>query len=462
MTAHSFSSFVALRYSIPDLRTGMSGFLSVVSLLGLSLGVFALIVVNSVMNGFERELQNRMLSILPHAQIIMPLVSIPAHTKASSAAMSISSVPISSMSAQNISMTKLPSVVPLWQALIEPLEIQPGIIGVAPYIESTVMLSANQRFYSAQMIGIDTEAEKKVSVLPKHIIAGDIARLKDTRYGIVLGSILARQLGLIPGDIVNLITPRIKLTPLGPVTRQKRFEVVAVFEVGAEPDQNMVLINLVTSQKLLAKANTVTGLRLSVSDQYKAKKITQSALSAALNSNDISGNPLLALLEVVDWRENNQSLYRAILMEKIMIFILLMSVVAVASFNVVSILLMTVTDKRSDIAVLRTMGASSIQIRRVFILQGLIISVTGTLIGAVLGILVAPNIGLILQLIEQLSGWQLFDPQVYYIPFLPSELRWPNVGIVVVVAIIISLLATLYPASKAAKIAPAEALAYEN
>lgn len=409
----------------------MSGFLSLVSLLGLSLGVFALIVVISVMNGFERELQSRLLSLLPHAQLVMS--DQPGSTERSSA-------PAND-----------------WRSINNWLLKQEHIIGAAPYVESTVMLSANQRFHSATMTAIDYTMEQGVSVLHQKIVAGDILRLNETRYGIVIGSILARQLGVMPGDKINMIIPKVNITPLGPITREKRFEVVAIFEVGAELDQNLVITNLLAGQKLLGLGQSVSGIRLAFDDQFQSMGISKNIIEKLSAANLLTKQP-----SIIDWRERNGSLFRAVLMEKIMIFLMLMSVVAVASFNIVSIILMTVTDKRSDIAVLRTMGANAVDIRRLFIFQGLLIGVVGTLSGALLAVLFAPNIGAILQRFEQFSGWQLFDPAVYYIPFLPSELRASDVVIVISVAMLISLLATLYPADRASKIEPAEALAYEH
>ena len=433
MISRSFPLFVALRYGIPAKGTGTSGFLSAVSLLGLSLGVFALIVVVSVMNGFERELQSRLLSLLPHVQLLTPNVTSHANNDTSD------------IQARD------------WQSLRNELLKHPDVTGAAPYVEATVMLSANQRFHSVTLTGIDTGSEQSVSVLHQHIIAGDIDRLADTRYGIVIGRLLARQLGVIPGDKLNIIMPKVSITPLGPVTRQKRFEVVAVFEVGADLDQNLVITNMMSSQKLLVMGSHITGLRIAVNDQFNSMAISDSLLTQLMDAKVFTSPP-----ELIDWREKNSSLFRAIFMEKIMIFVLLMSVVAVASFNIVSIILMTVTDKRSDIAVLRTMGASANDIRRLFILQGLLIGFMGTFAGVVLALLVAPNIGSLLQVVESLSGWQLFDPGVYFISFLPSELRVNDVVIVSSAAILISLFATLYPAAKAARIEPAEALAYEH
>ena len=270
----------------------------------------------------------------------------------------------------------------------------------------------------------------------------------------VLGRYLARQLGLSIGDKLNIILPRVQITPMGPVTRQRQFTVAGVFEVGAELDQTLALTDLSSANKLFAGAATVDGLRLAVDNQYAAASITELAI-AALSAKGL----LSADTPWSDWREKNATLYSAVVMEKIMIFVLLMAVVAVASFNVISIVLLTVTDKKTDIAVLRTMGASAQQIMQLFMLQGALIGTAGTLVGALLGMAVAPNIGAMLLFVEKQTGWQLFDPSVYFIPYLPSLLRWQDVLLVVVAGISISLLVTLFPAMRAAKINPVVALA---
>lgn len=420
-----------MRYSLPGRGTGLPGFLSLVSLLGLSLGVFSLIVVISVMNGFERELQSRLLSLLPHAQLT--------HEQLHYGDTVIAADAIDG------------------QALVAAAVDSEGITGAAPYVEATVMLNANQRIRSAAMTGIDLALEHSVSDLHRHIIAGDLQSLAERPYGIVIGSLLARQLGVIPGDKITMTIPKIRITPFGPVTREKRFTVVAVFEVGAELDQNLVLTNINAAQKLLGNGHRIDGIRLATDEQFQSIAITEAMLEQLIRL-----DAQYSKLTLIDWRESNRSLFSAVVMEKLLIALLLMSVVAVASFNIVSIILMTITDKRSDIAVLRTMGADAQDIRRLFILQGLFIGTVGTGIGAALALLVAPNAGRILRAFEDLSGWRLFDPAVYFIPYLPSELRLTDVAIVVFVAMLISLFATLYPAGRAAKIAPAEALAYEH
>ncbi|MDA8852996.1 FtsX-like permease family protein, partial [bacterium] len=372
----------------------------------------------SVMNGFERELQSRMLALLPHATVDLP----GGHQQ--------------------------------WGSVQQDLANRPGVVASAPYIEGQVLLTANGNLASVALVGIDVGQEAGVSSLPAHMLAGDLHRLADTRYQIVLGRYLARQLGLSIGDKLNIILPRVQITPMGPVTRQRQFTVAGVFEVGAELDQTLALTDLSSANKLFAGAATVDGLRLAVDNQYAAASITELAI-AALSAKGL----LSADTPWSDWREKNATLYSAVVMEKIMIFVLLMAVVAVASFNVISIVLLTVTDKKTDIAVLRTMGASAQQIMQLFMLQGALIGTAGTVVGALLGMAVAPNIGAMLLFVEKQTGWQLFDPSVYFIPYLPSLLRWQDVLLVVVAGISISLLVTLFPAMRAAKINPVVALA---
>lgn len=418
MPSLPFAPAVALRYSAPYLSRGMTGFLSFVSLVGLALAVFALVVVTSVMNGFERELQNRMLSLLPHATL----------------------EPADGHRA--------------WPSLADQLLAEPGIVATAPHVEGMAMFSANGQFQAASLVGIDPAAMQGLERIEQTIVAGDFSALASERFGIVLGYHLARQLGVLPGDRVQVVLPSVRLTPLGPVMRQRHFRVRAVFEVGAELDQTLALTDTESAARLFAARAQIDGLRITTDNQLQAAAIVGRAVDRL-----VAQGALKPGVEWSDWRARNQSLYRAVVMEKIMIFVLLLAVVAVASFNVISIILMTVTDKRSDIAVLRTMGASGEQIGRLFVLQGAMIGAAGTLAGALLGVLVAPRVGRILQWFEQASGWQLFDPQVYFIPYLPSLLRWQDVALVVFAALAVSVLVTLLPARRAARIDPAIALA---
>ncbi|MBT8139371.1 MAG: lipoprotein-releasing ABC transporter permease subunit [Gammaproteobacteria bacterium] len=413
-----FVPAVALRYSAPYLNRGLTGFLSFVSLAGLALAVFALVVVTSVMNGFERELQNRMLSLLPHATLSPQ----GGHARAA--------------------------------ALREPLLAQPGIVAVTPHVEGMAMFSANGRFQAAALAGVEMQGEHALPGIAEHLVMGDASGLGEQRYGLVLGYHLARQLGVFPGDRVQLVLPGVRITPMGPLLRQRNFYVQAIFQVGAELDQSTAFTDVDSAARLFANNATVDGVRITVDQQFRANAIVSDAIQALTTQGILSLD-----LSWQDWRSEHASLYRAVVMEKVMIFVLLLAVVAVASFNVISIILMTVNDKRVDIAVLRTMGASAEQINRLFIFQGATIAAAGTFCGALLGVLVAPNIGKLLQAFERASGWQLFDPEVYFIPYLPSLLRWQDVVIVVFAALAISVMVTLLPARRAARIDPVVALA---
>lgn len=422
MQKAGFTRFVAFRYSTPMLSMGMSGFLSFVSLLGLALAVFALIVVMSVMNGFEKELQGRMLSLLPHAQI--------------------------ELQAEDASH---------WPAVAKALEAQTGIISAAPYIEATVMLHANGRLSSVSLSGVDPTTENQNSTIAKHMLAGSIEQLVEQPYGLIIGRLLARQLGVTIGDAINVIIPRVFITPFGPITRSRHFYVVGVFEVGAELDQNFVMASLATTATLLGRKQLVDGLKVDTAEQFKVNALLAPAVNSLVDQGIVKQQ-----LNWTDWKQKNSSLFRAVVMEKITIFILLMSVVAVASFSIVAIILMSVVDKQADIAVLRTMGANAHHIRNIFLLQGLTIGGFGTLLGGFLGILVAPRVGDLLAFFEALSGWQLFDPQVYFIPYLPSELHINDVLLVMTISISISVLVTIFPARKASKIDPVVALAAKS
>lgn len=414
MSQLTFPFIVALRYSIPYINKGMAGFLSFVSLVGLALAVFALILVMSVMNGFEKELQSRMLALLPHAQL--------------------------TWSDPNVN----------WREVMASIEKDTNVLGAAPYTEGTVLLSVNNRITNATLVGIDPDLEHKVSILDNYLISGELQDISEKPYGIIIGRFIARQLGLDIGDKINLTIPRVFITPLGPLTRKKRFEVVGIFEVGTELDQQLVLTHIHASNKLFSRRSSIDGLRLSVDNQQDSYHIVKKAVNVLINRGELP-----ATVTSTDWREKNRTLYRAVKMEKIMIFVLLMSVVAVASFNVISIILMTVTDKRSDIAVLKTMGASTLQIRRLFVFQGAMIGTIGTLIGAIPAIMLAPKIGSALQRVESMTGWKLFDPNVYYIPYLPSDLHFQDVFLVIASAISISILVTFVPAVRASRINPA-------
>ena len=424
-----FSALVAFRYVTFRQRGPGSSFLTWVSLLGLMLSVATLIIVISVMNGFQTELQNRLLSLIPDAKLYL-------NDKDRAGINQHSSIQ--------------------WQELRDDILTQDGILTAAPFIEQTAMVNTDGRFQVVDLLAVDYTLEAELTGINDYIIAGDASALKEQKYGIVIGRLLARQLGLTVGDSLQLVLPKVAITPAGVVMREKRFTVSAIFEVGAEADQNLVFISLLTGQKLMARGASVDGLRLELVDRFNIKNKLDNALFQL-----VQAKPKYQSLSALDWRNDQRSLFTAIAMEKIIIFVLLLAVVGVAAFNIVSIVLMSVMDKYSDIAVLKTMGANTTEIRNIFLLQGLLIASIGTAFGTLLGLLIAPNAGFIVSSIEHLFNWQLFDPSVFYISHLPSEIRFLEIFITILSALLISLLASVYPAQKAASIPPAAALSYE-
>lgn len=424
-----FSALVAFRYVTFRQRGPSSSFLTWVSLLGLMLSVATLIIVISVMNGFQTELQKRLLSLIPDAKLYL-------NDKDRAGINQHSSIQ--------------------WQELRDDILTQDGILTAAPFIEQTAMVNTDGRFQVVDLLAVDYTLEAELTGINDYIIAGDASALKEQKYGIVIGRLLARQLGLTVGDSLQLVLPKVAISPAGVVMREKRFTVSAIFEVGAEADQNLVLISLLTGQKLMARGASVDGLKLELVDRFNIKNKLDNALFQL-----VQAKPKYQSLSALDWRNDQRSLFTAIAMEKIIIFVLLLAVVGVAAFNIVSIVLMSVMDKYSDIAVLKTMGANTTEIRNIFLLQGLLIASIGTAFGTLLGLLIAPNAGFIVSSIEHLFNWQLFDPSVFYISHLPSEIRFLEIFITILSALLISLLASVYPAQKAASIPPAAALSYE-
>ena len=386
--------------------------MSLVSLLGMALGVASLITVLSVMNGFADELRERILSVVPHASI---------------------------SSSQG-------SLVD-WKTLLQQAELLPEVVAAAPFLEAKVLLAGPHQVQGARLLAVDVDAEPGVSRVAEHITEGSFQALQRQRWGIVLGSLLARSLGLGVGDLVEITLPKLNLTPLGNLPRRKRLSVVGIFEVGAQLDATHALVSLADGQALLAEGDSVHGLRLDYDDLFSAEQLSRRVAAA-----------MPAGLRVTSWRESHRSLFSAVNMEKTVIMVLLLAVVAVAAFNIVSTLTMAVTEKRSDIAVLRTMGASRATIMAIFVCQGMALSLLGIFCGASAGILMALNIADISQFLEQLLGVNLFDPQVYFISRLPARLDPRDLGTIVVLALLLSMLATLVPARRASDIDPAEVL----
>ncbi len=406
--------FIGLRYTRAKRRNQFISFVNGFSLFGMALGVLALIIVLSVMNGFDREVKNRILSVVPHASI-----------------------------------DRKPHL-NNWRVLAQKVAAHPQVLATAPYISGYGLIAYNYGVQGVQVQGVLPAEEKNVSVIEQHMRVGSIDDLRPGEYGIVLGALLARYLGVSRGDKVTLTLPDITITPAGVFPRSKRFTVVGVFEVGAQVDQSLVMIHLRDAQKLYRYSEGVQGIHLKVTDIYLAGAVVAS-LSKQLGDSYLSR----------DWSQTQGSLFQAVKMEKTVITVLLMIIIAVAAFNIITSLVLMVADKRSDIAVLRTLGLSARQVMAIFIIQGCAVGILGIAIGAVLGTFGAIYIGAIVHWFEQALGLSMFDPRVYFISQLPSQWRWSDTLLICTTALVISALATLYPAYRAAKVEPAEALRYE-
>lgn len=407
--------FIGLRYTGAKRRNHFISFISALSMAGLVLGVMVLIIVLSVMNGFDRELRQRILGMVPHATI-----------------MSVHGT-----------MTN-------WQSIKSTVEAMPEIEGVAPFIDAQGMLAHQGNVKAVMLFGIDPELEKRVSILDEHMVSGQLTDLKSGEFGIVLGELLARQLDAKMGDKVTVLLPEASTNPAGIFPRLKRFTVKGFFAVGADLDASLAFIDIGDAARFMRIRKGVQGLRLLTKNLFAAPRI---AWEAAMI--------LPGRYYVRDWTQTHGQLFQAIQMEKTMIGLLLVLIVAVAAFNIVATLVMVVTDKQSDIAILRTFGATPGMIMRIFMVQGCVIGLIGTGIGVILGILGALNVVSIVGGIESLLGIHFLSPDVYFISYLPSELLWRDVVSIAIASLLLSFLATLYPSFRASRIQPAEALRYE-
>jgi lipoprotein-releasing system permease protein len=411
----NYAPFIGLRYSFSRKRNRFTSVIAMVSMLGMVIGVASLITVLSVMNGFGGELRGRILSLVPHGYV-----------------------------------ANRDGGIADWEELGETLMRSPGIVAVSPYISDKVLLASPTNLRGAVLTAIDPATEATVSEIPAAMVSGSLDSLDGNGFNVVLGASLARILRVQPGDHVDVTVPRLTVTPMGVFPRSKRLLVTGLFEVGAQPDAYQAYVSLATGQKLLGPRDRVDGLQVRTSELFEAPAI-MAGLAASLPAG----------YEVKDWSQSQGSLFRAVKMEKVMVSLLLLSVVAVAAFNIVSTLVMSVAEKRRDIAVLRTMGARAGGIMAIFVAHGLGLAAVGISIGALLGTALGLNISRVTAFLETTFGVKLFDPSVYFISELPSDLQWPDVGGVILASLLLSLLATLYPAWRATRIAPAEVLRYE-
>ena len=397
-------------------RNRFISFISMISMAGITLGVAALIVVLSVMNGFQKEIRERTLSVASHIEIFGN-----------------------------------GSDVSNWRETMASVSKHKEVIASAPYIEQQGLLSMGSEVQGVMVRGIDPKLEEGVADFEQHMKRGHLADLKPGEFGIVLGRDLARALRVTNGDKVTLIAPQGLVTPAAVLPRLKQFRVVGVFEIGMMPyDGNLALIDMHDAQALYRMGDSVTGVRLKVGDPFNAPRVAHELLRYLDADTFIS-----------DWTRSNANYFRALAIEKTMMFLFLLLIVAVAAFNVVSTLVMAVTDKQSDIAILRTLGASPSSIMQIFIVQGIVIGLVGLAMGVIAGVLLALNIDVVIPFIEHLFGIQFLSKDVYYISELPSDLHWNDVFVITVVSFLLTLLATLYPSWRASRVNPAEALRYE-
>ena len=408
--------FVGLRYTRAKRRNHFISFISLSSMMGIALGVMALITVLSVMNGFEKEVRERILDMVSH-----------------------------------LTVTDFEGRLKNWPKVLKATKTNKNVIAAAPYIEAQGMLINGTSVNGTLIRGILPKQEPSVSNIAEKMKVGHFSDLKAGKFGVILGQDLARILGVHVGDKVTMVTPSANVTPAGVAPRLKRFTVVGIFYLGMyEYDSTMAVIHLKDAQRLFRMKGKVTGIRAKLNDLF----------AAPLTRDELQDNALTEYW-VRDWSSYHANWFRAVKIEKRMIFLLLLLIVMVAAFNIVSTLVMVVTDKQSDIAILRTLGASPSSIMGIFMVQGALIGIIGTIVGIVGGVSLSLNLDTVVPFIEGLFGIRILDPAVYYISVLPSDLHWDDVWTICSISLALGLFATLYPAWRASKTQPAEALRYE-
>ena len=407
--------FIGLRYTRAKRHNHFISFISLTSMLGIAVGITALITVLSVMNGFQEELRQRILSMTAHATISpkdAPLVD--------------------------------------WQAVRDKAVQNRQVLGGAPYIRAEAMLNKASQVSGAIIQGILPEEEIQVSEIADKMIEGTLEDLKPGGFGIILGQALANALGIRSGDKVTVITPQATVTPAGIMPRLKRFRVVGIFQAGMyEYDRGLALIHVQDGARLFRLQGGVSGVRLRLQDVFQAPQVTQELQQQ------------LAHYRVQDWTQEHANFFRAVQIEKTAMFVILTLIVAVAAFNIVSTLVMVVTDKQADIAILRTLGTTPSGIMGIFVVQGISIGLVGTLLGLLGGVSLALNVDTVVPFIENIFKIKFLSPDIYLISDLPSKVIPHDVALIAVVAFSLAVLATLYPAWRAACTQPVEALRYE-
>jgi len=419
--------FIGLRYMRSKRRDGFVSFISLFSLAAMALGVMALIVVLSVMNGFDREIKMRLLRVVPHISVTSP---------------------------EGLNIAQINQLETELKTDSEDAPVK--VLSVVPMLQSFVMASRDEHQTGLVLQGIDPQS-RTADKLAENMISGYVGQLQEGQFGVVIGSQIARKLDLFVGDTLQLTLPSVTVTPAGVFPRIKRVIVTGIFQVGAQVDASVAFIHFRDGQKLLRLGDRFQGVQLELSDAFLA----DNWLSAQTGKRFLKGN-LNDDLQWRTWSDNMGTLFQAMRMEKVIVSLLLSVIIAVAAFNIVASLVLMVSDKRKDIAVIRTLGATSGTVMKIFVIQGLAVGSLGILAGTLLGCLLAYFVGDIVAGLEQLSGSYIFDPSIYLISALPSKILLSDVLIVVGSALIVSFVATLYPAWRAGKVLPAEALRYDH
>lgn len=412
---HMYELLIGLRYTRASRRNGFISFISLVSVIGIALGVAALIIVLSVMNGFQTEVRNRILGMAAHVQI-----------------------------------SGVGNQLDDWLTAAGTAKKNPHVLAAAPYVLGQGLLTNGSQVKGALVRGIDPALESHVNEVAGKMVAGELKSLQPGEFGVVLGISLANDLAVRPGDRVTLITPQGQVTPAGLIPRMKQLTVTGVFKADYAPyDMGLAMIDISDAQKVFRTGQAVSGVRLKLDDLYQARSVAREL------------NRDMPELMVSDWSQENPTYFRAVEIEKRMMFIILTLIVAVAAFNLVSTLVMVVTDKQADIAILRTLGASPGSIMKIFVIQGALSGVIGTGSGVLAGVFISKNLDVIVPFIERVLGTTILSPDVYLISELPSRVLWSDVSSIGSISLILALVATLYPSWRASRVNPAEALRYE-
>jgi len=411
-----YELLVGLRYTRARRRNRFIGINSLVSMIGIMVGVWALIVVLSVMNGFQKEVRERILGVASHVQI-----------------------------------TSISNRLHDWQSIAKIAARHPRVVATAPFVQAQAMLAAGPAVRGALVRGILPDQEEKVADFGEKMKMGSLEALKPGEFGVVLGIDLARGLQVLPGDKVAFVAPQGLVTPAGVIPRLKQFTVVGLFEAGiADADSALALVHLQDAQALYQLGTDVTGVRLKLDDIFAARQVARELMV------DLPQDVYAS-----DWTRTHANFFRAVEIEKRMMFIILTLIILVAAINIISTLVVAVTDKQADIAILRTLGARPASVMQVFIVMGMVIGVVGTLLGVITGIVTAVNIDVIVPAIENAFSIKFLSKDVYLIPELPSDLQWGDVVAISAMGLGLSFLATLYPSWRASRLNPAEALRYE-